>query len=174
MKRVSSAEKLYYVREYLAGNGSQQQCADRAGVSKTAFQHWLRKYSTFGEEAFLKKRYGRYPQDVKKAAVEDYRSGVFSQEELCKKYQLSSMRQIYEWNQEYEKSAAENFSFQVRGRSTTWEERVAIVRDCLANDRDYCGIAEKHRVSYQQIYTWVRRYEVGGEEYLHFTKEKIK
>lgn len=195
MNRVSPLEKLYYVRLYLSGEGvSQQQCADQAGVSKTAFQHWLRKYAAFGAEGFTKKTYTHYSEETRKAAVEDYRSGALSQKELCEKYQLASMRQIYDWNQRYGKQSespsdsglkAETLwtegaaggsgqkpAIWEKGRATTWNERVEIVAYCLAHDRDYRGTAAKYQVSYQQVYTWVRRYDVGGEEHLRFAREK--
>lgn len=106
MKRVSPLEKLYYVRRYLSGEGgSQQQCADEAGVTKTAFQHWLRKFETFGEEAFLPRKNARYPEELKQAAVKDYHSGELSQRELCRKYRLSSMRQLYDWIRQYDRQS---------------------------------------------------------------------
>ena len=53
-----------------------------------------------------------------------------------------------------------------KGRKTTWEERVQIVLDCLANGKDYQGTAETYGVSYQQVYQWVKKYEDGGDEAL--------
>ena len=48
-------------------------------------------------------------------------------------------------------------------RETTYEERVKIVRDCLANGKNYGEIAVKYNVSYQQVYGWVKRYTELGE-----------
>ncbi|MFD2130566.1 DDE-type integrase/transposase/recombinase [Pseudogracilibacillus auburnensis] len=49
-----------------------------------------------------------------------------------------------------------------KGRSTTWKEKIDIVYYCLSVDKDYQGTAVKYKVSYQQVYQWVRKYEVGG------------
>ena len=48
-------------------------------------------------------------------------------------------------------------------RETTYEERVKIAKECLANDRNYGEIAIKYNVSYQQVYGWVKRYIELGE-----------
>ena len=48
-------------------------------------------------------------------------------------------------------------------RETTYEERVKIAKECLANDRNYGEIAIKYKVSYQQVYGWVKRYIELGE-----------
>ena len=49
-----------------------------------------------------------------------------------------------------------------KGRKTTFEERISIVEDCIANGRDYTETAVKFNVSYQQVYTWVRKYDRYG------------
>ena len=47
-------------------------------------------------------------------------------------------------------------------RSTTPEERLAIVQDCLANDKNYGAMALRYQCSYQQVRNWVKRYEEMG------------
>lgn len=49
-----------------------------------------------------------------------------------------------------------------KGRKTTLEERIQIVSDCVASDLNYEQTAEKHQVSYQQVYQWVRKYKEHG------------
>ena len=53
-----------------------------------------------------------------------------------------------------------------KGRSTTYEERIALVKECIKNGYNYGEIAEKHKVGYQQIYTWVKKYKENGESAL--------
>lgn len=50
-----------------------------------------------------------------------------------------------------------------QGRCTTQEERIQIVRDCIASGKNYGEIALKYTVSYQQVRTWTRRFEELGE-----------
>ena len=50
-----------------------------------------------------------------------------------------------------------------QGRETTQEEKLAIVKDCLENDSNYGETAIKYSVSYQQVYTWVKKFRKLGE-----------
>lgn len=61
-----------------------------------------------------------------------------------------------------------------RGRKTTYEERLEIVQYCLDNDNNYQESAELYQVSYQQVYSWVRKYNEGGEKALHDRRGKVK
>ncbi len=49
-----------------------------------------------------------------------------------------------------------------KARNTDPEERLAIVQDCLANDKNYGAMALKYGVSYQQTRNWVKKYEEMG------------
>ncbi len=53
-----------------------------------------------------------------------------------------------------------------KGRKTTYEERIAFVKECIENGCNYTEIAQKHQVGYQQIYTWVQKYKKYGEDSL--------
>lgn len=50
-----------------------------------------------------------------------------------------------------------------QGRETTQEERIAIAKDCLENGSNFGETAMKHKVSYQQVYTWVKKFRAQGE-----------
>ena len=50
-----------------------------------------------------------------------------------------------------------------KGRDTTAEERIQIARECISSGNDYGGAALKYQVSYQQVYTWVKKYREMGE-----------
>lgn len=61
-----------------------------------------------------------------------------------------------------------------QGRRTTQEERVEIVSYCIANDKDYGKTIDRYGVSYQQIYSWVRKYEADGVDGLCDRRGKRK
>ena len=48
-------------------------------------------------------------------------------------------------------------------RKTTLEEREAIVKYCIAHDRDYKETASLFDVSYSQVYSRVKKYDANGE-----------
>ena len=49
-----------------------------------------------------------------------------------------------------------------KGRKTTVQERITIVKDCLENGSNYGENAIKYNVSYQQVYTWVKKFSQLG------------
>lgn len=54
-------------------------------------------------------------------------------------------------------------SYIKQGRETTIEKRVQIVRECITGGKNYGEVALKHHVSYQQVRTWMLRFEQMGE-----------
>lgn len=49
-------------------------------------------------------------------------------------------------------------------RKTTYEERIEIVNDCLANGHNIKKTAAKYGCSYSQVRQWVIKFEKDGEE----------
>lgn len=49
-------------------------------------------------------------------------------------------------------------------RKTTIDERIEITKYCLSHNRDYKGTASLYDVSYSQVYSWVKKYDIDGEE----------
>ena len=50
-----------------------------------------------------------------------------------------------------------------KGRQTTKEERLAIAEECIAKGYNYGETALKYNVSYQQVYTWVKKMRKHGK-----------
>ena len=48
------------------------------------------------------------------------------------------------------------------GKKTTQEERIEIVKDYLVTGLSYKDTAEKHDVSYNNVYAWVQKYKDHG------------
>ena len=46
----------------------------------------------------------------------------------------------------------------------THEEKIEIVKACLANNLSYKDTAEKYQVSYNNVYSWVHKYKVHGPD----------
>ena len=61
-----------------------------------------------------------------------------------------------------------------KGRKTTYNERVEIVAFCIENNDNYQLTSNKYKVSYQQVYTWVRKYKENGYESLRDNRGKRK
>ena len=61
-----------------------------------------------------------------------------------------------------------------QGRQTTREERIRIVRECIASGKNYGEMALKYEVSYYQVRSWTLRFEEMGEAGLEDRRGKRK
>ncbi len=59
-------------------------------------------------------------------------------------------------------------------RNTTLEERIEVVRACLAGGKNYREVSEQYQVSYTQVCQWVQKYEAQGIEGLVDRRGKRK
>ncbi len=123
----------------------------------------------------------KYSKELKMQAVQDYLTGKGSLQEICKKYNILSDRQLRNWIKWYnghkefkERSSAKGEIYMTKGRKTTQEERAEIVAFCIEHGKDYGLTVETYNVSYQQIYAWVRKYEEKGVEGLTHRRGKAK
>ena len=179
--KVDYENKLKAVLEYLDGNTSQVAIAKKYDVSTASFQTWVRKYKSEGADGLKPSTTNKkYSVELKYAAVLDYLSGVASQEEICKKYKISSKVQLQRWvlwyngHNELKNSPSGGNKLMIKARKTTFDERVEIVKYCISNDKDYALTMEKYNVSYQQVYLWVRKYEQKGIDGLVDGRGKAK
>ena len=179
--KATYEEKLQAVLEYLKGDTSQKLVAKKYNVSLASFQTWIRKYESEGE-AGLKPSvtYKKYSKETKYSAVLDYLNGTTSQEEICKKYRISSKAQLQRWilwyngHNELKDSPSGGNKLMTKARKTTFDERIEIVKYCIANDKNYALTMKQYNVSYQQIYLWVRKYEQKGIDGLIDGRGKAK
>ena len=109
-----------------------------------------------------------YSDEIKASAVREYLDGKGSRQEISAKYGLRSTHQLTNWIKVY--NSGRDFGNKMsggsrmkQGRETTQEERIAIVKDCLENGSNFGETAIKYSVSYQQVYTWVKKFKELGE-----------
>lgn len=169
-QKLGLEEKVEIIRDYLEGTISKSEAARRGDVTRDTIEQWVRNYEADGADAFLLHKNRVYTPELKRQAVEDYLSGVGSQSEICKKYHIRKRMQLQKWIQVYNAHGdfnsvkfSEGGSYMKQGRETTFEERVQIVRDCIAAGKNYGAMALKYQVSYQQVRTWTLRFEQLGE-----------
>ncbi len=119
-----------------------------------------------------------YSKELKHQAVLDYLEGGLSQYQIIDKYKIASRTQLANWIMKYNGHsnlrAYSGGRAMTKGRSTTWQERIDIVQYCLANGQDYAKTAAQFKVSYQQVYGWVKKFEVGGRGALRDGRGRTK
>lgn len=181
-QKLKMEKKVKIVKRYLAGEVSMSEAATEGGVDRKTLQRWVMQYELAGAAAFLPNRRNHaYSPELKLQAVQEYLSGKGSQAELSKKYGLRDRRQLRNWLKVYHAHGDFNSrknsgggSCMKHGRDTTQEERIQIVKDCLASGKNYGEMALKYKVSYQQVRTWTLRFEEIGEAGLEDRRGKRK
>ncbi len=170
-EKVSVDVKVRLVQQYLRGELTVSEAAQRVKVYNKTVTGWIKMYENEGLEGFMKGRRNRsYSPEIKKAAVSDYLEGRGNQREICNKYGIRSDKQLRNWIKGYNALKDSNSGvssgredYMKQGRATTQEERIGIARECIASGKNYAETAQKYRVSYQQVRNWTLRYEELGE-----------
>ena len=179
--KYGSDFKMKIVQEYLVGNGSSIQLGVKYDCSGYSILEWVAQYDYYGETAFVLNRHNNsYTHELKQSVVEEYLAGGISLQNLCFKYNIPSPKQLRNWIKVYnghkklKPYKTSGGIIMAKGRKTTCEERITIVEHCIKNGLDYNATAKKYKVSYQQIYSWVSKYNANGISALKDNRGKGK
>ena len=180
--KIPYEKKAEIVKDYLDGRVGYAESLKRENCGRESFRCWVHLYKEKGAAWLLPNSRNKvYPANVKRKAVCEYLSGHGSLQSICEKYEIRSTSQLCAWIKVYHAhgdfNARKNSgggSCMKQGRSTTQEERVQIVKDCLASGKNYGEMALKYKVSYQQVRTWTLRFEAMGEAGLEDRRGKRK
>ncbi|MED1801764.1 transposase [Brevibacillus porteri] len=144
-------------------------------------KQWLQTYQSLGPNGLLSTSKNRtYSAELKKSAVEDYLAGGSSHMELCKRYGIKSTRQLRNWilkyngHEQLKSSETGGTPIMTKGRATTFEERIEIVKFCVEHQHNYAQAAKEFQVSYQQVYSWTNKYIKFGVDALQDKRGKRK
>ena len=181
-EKLRAEEKVEIIRRCIKGEISISGAAKEAGVNGETVQGWIARYETEGTAGFLPHKQNRvYSEEMKRQAVKEYLSGLGSYMESSKKYRIRSSTQLKNWVKVYNAHGDFNSrkysgggSYMKQGRETTQEERLEIVKECIASGKNYGEIALKYQVSYQQVRNWTLHFEEMGEAGLEDRRGKRK
>ena len=168
-KTITPEEKIQIAQDCIEGRISQTEAARRLGIDRTSIRSWIIKYETEGSLGLTQAEKNRvYSEEMKLQAVLEYLGGEGSLREICKNYKIRSKKQLMDWIKVY--NSGRDFKRKMSGgsrmnstRKTTQEERVRIAKECIENGDNYGEIAIKYQVSYQNVYSWVKKYKELGE-----------
>lgn len=177
--KLTPEERLKIVESCLRHEISISGAAKEAGIDRMTIKNWCTLYENEGPTGLLvAKKNKNYPKELKLAAVHDYLDGQGSLAAIAKKYGLRDKSQLRVWLAGY--NTHKDFKSESGGsrmsqtRETSQEERLTIVLDCLAHDKDYGAMAIKYQVSYQNVYNWVKKYEKLGYDGLQDRRGRRK
>lgn len=179
--KVQGEEKIIYVKKYLSGEISLSWIAAQCDIHRSSVEKWISLYKAFGPEGLISSSKNRsYPDFLKESAVTDYLSGKGSLHDICIKYKIRSFKQLQSWILKYNSheklktSGTGGAPIMTKGRNTTYDERIEIVKFCIENQDNYAETAQKYEVSYQQVYIWCKKYETNGVEALQDKRGRKK
>ena len=166
--KIEPAEKVKIVERYLDGEIGIRQAGRELGIAYQCIPRWVSIYKSEGPTGLLNQSKNKcYSKDLKISAIYDYLNGEGSLQDICTKYGIRSHRQLSDWIKVYNSGGILKTStggaYMRKAKKTTLDERLKIVTDCLANDKNYGAMALKYDCSYQQVRNWVIRYEKMGQ-----------
>lgn len=151
-------------QEYLNGNCSRKDLSKKYNIPESTIRDWINVYKTHGINAFINTNENKqYTKDFKIQCVEAVLKGESSVLDVVSQYQISSSHMLREWISLYNAN----------------RELKEIVDYCINHNRDYKGTASIYNVSYSQVYSWVKKYDVQGDDGLtdrrgrHKTDEEV-
>lgn len=178
--QVSYEIKVAVVRRCLHYESSPNHEAGQLGVSPETVRSWLSKYQADGEEGLKESNeWKAYSEQLKQSAIQEVLAGGSSVRATVKKFHISSGSVLKRWVSKYTegiqmKPTRKGQAPMNQGRKTTYEERIEMAQYTIAHDLDYQKAIHKYGVSYQQIYTWVRKYKASGAEALQDLRGRKK
>ena len=140
--------------------------AETLGITRTS-----RKYSisnhTIRTWKLIYKFQGIQGREYKASLVEEYQKSDEKLEEFAIRHGLRGRTQLSQWIMGYNESILEDCrsgkrDSRMKGRKTTFDERLEIIEQLIRHDVDYNWAAEHYNVSYNQVYGWYRKYTGSG------------
>lgn len=167
IKRLSFKDKVKACELYDQGYGSLQSISNEFGISKSGFKLMYSKYKNHGSESLkMQTKHQTYTKEFKEKVIESYNNKEGSYRELAVKYGIYNHSIINRWVLGYNNSNKTTYSgtggVTMKGRKTTLDERVEIIGYLIDNDIDYNKTSSHFKVSYQQVYTWYKKYQKLG------------
>ena len=158
--KISVEEKIFICEQYLNGIKSLGKLAKDNGINTETIRRWINRYREYESNVFQPKAHNRkYTKEFKQEVVEAYLRGEGTPEHLAVKYvflhillytagllKYNNLEVFKDYDPKPEVYMKEH------SRKTTYEERIEIVKYCLAHNKNYKETAEIFDVSYTQVY----------------------
>lgn len=175
-------ELLQFIELYLDGI-SYQTLVDEytLELSSGTFRNYVRRYKLHGIEGIKShKNDRRYSKEFKLKVVSEYLHTDHGPAYLANKYNIPAKTTVINWinrytdGKEMERKSPIPEVYQMTGAKKTYEEKVEIVEDFIENRLTYKEAAEKYKVNYNNIYSWVNKYKKHGPKGLEDNRGRGK
>lgn len=168
---VEELEK--YIQLFLNEEVSFQELKNNYGLllSRSVFSTKVLMFQEHGLEGIRSNTINNhYSKVFKNSVVEEHLELGIPVTRLARKYNIPSESTVRTWIIKYTKGkdfrvySEKSEVYTMTGRKTTDDEKIIIVKDYLTRSLSYSEAAEKHNVSYNNIYSWVQKYKEHGPD----------
>ncbi len=172
-RKHSTKELKRYIALYLDEGQSVKELIESYGLllSEANFRKKVLRYQLHGLAGLQSKGMNNhYSKTFKENIVREHFEEGTPIIKLARKYNIPSDSTVRNWIIKYTKGeeirsyTPKPEVYTMKGKKLTQEEKIEIVKDCLANDLSYKDTAEKYQVSYNNVYSWVQKYKKHGPD----------
>lgn len=170
-RKHTTEELERYIRLYLDEGKSFQELRKDFGLllSESTFGQNVLRYQEHGLPGIQRKiKNNYYSKPFKEAVVQEHLEEGTPIRQLARKYHVPQSSTVRDWiirytrGEEIRSYTPKPEVYTMKGKKTTQEEKIEIVKDFLATGLSYKETAEKHGVSYNNVYAWVQKYKDHG------------
>ncbi|MDY0236383.1 MAG: helix-turn-helix domain-containing protein [Gudongella sp.] len=179
--KYNKEEKYEILKEVDLGRLSTEDICLKYEINYGTYKKWEFLYQEYGLEALAEsKTWKRYSKELKENAVLEYLNGEDSFRGICRKYEISAVSVLERWIKRYNShnklntTKGGNNTVMTKSRNVDLKEKIEIVKYCIEQNKDYHKACEIYKVSYHQVYQWVKKYEELGENGLVDRRGKAK
>lgn len=130
---------------------------------------WIKQFLLAGLAGLIRPKHNqKYSLETKLTAVKAYLSGKYTSQAILQRHQIRNVSQLHQWIISYNNGKLrvnQTTRKRVRrmGRKVTFDEKKKIVQWTIEHKHNYKAATEKYDISYQRVYSWVRKYQVNND-----------
>ena len=165
----STIEKLKLLHDYQKSDYGLTVYSDYHGVRPATMSKWIKQFLLAGLAGLIRPKHNqKYSLETKLTAVKAYLSGKYTNQAILRQYQIRNISQLHQWvisynNDKLRVNQTTRKRVRKMGRKVTFDEKRQIVRWTIEHNNNYKAAAEKYDISYQRVYSWVRKYRVNSD-----------
>lgn len=162
-----------YILMYLHDGMNFRELSDYYGLllSWSVFNQKVLRFQEHGIRGIqLSVKNNQYSSALKKRVILEHIEENSPVAQLAREYNTPDHETVRRWINKYTKREAIKTNsplpevYTMKSRKTSQEEKIEIVKDCLANGLSYKESAKKYQVSYNNVYSWVKKYQIHGPQ----------
>ncbi|WP_035456449.1 helix-turn-helix domain-containing protein, partial [Agrilactobacillus composti] len=146
-------------------------------IARSAVRIWRNTYLAGGEEALRPSHKNKhYSAEFKIEVVTYYLEHDINVSACALKFGIKSSHTLSDWIFQYnegnklkvtgQRGAQMTGKKSQKAKSFKYDEKINIVEWLLKHDSDYLGAVREFKASYQQVYSWLKKYRESGPDSL--------